>query len=61
MIRIIFTLVALILTILSSCRCATPPAPPAKEVAKVEDAGPKIVAEDAAVKAPASAPAAVKK
>jgi hypothetical protein len=61
MIRILFTLVALILTLLSACRCATPPAPPAKVV---EDAGVQKV-EDAAVKAaasaPASAPAAVKK
>jgi len=56
MLRIIFTLVALILTILSSCRCATPPAPPAKVA--VEDAGVKAV-EDAAkpASAPASAPA----
>lgn len=54
MLRIVFTLIALILTILSSCRCATPPAPPKAVV--VEDAGVKA-AEDAAVKAPASAPA----
>jgi len=45
MLRIIFTLVALILTILSSCHCATPPAPAATKV------------EDAAIKTPASAPA----
>jgi hypothetical protein len=59
MLRIIFTLVALILTLLSACRCATPPAPPKAVV--VEDAGSvKAVVEDAATK-PASAPAAVKK